>query len=113
MTASPSGPAGQTKSTSPLTCRPPVTVTGVSLRSATPPGRTVTGARLPLPDKRAVMVPVWVVVTGESVGAKLTLLAPSGTFTLGGIVTAALVLLRVTVAPPAGAGDVSVTEPVT
>ena len=58
-----------------------------------------------------MIVPVARVVTGERVGVKLARVAPSGTFTLAGTVTAGLVLVSVTTAPLAGAGEVSVTAP--
>src|SRR2546430_2612594 len=56
-TVVPCGPAGQTRSTSPLTQPPPIRAAGVSVRSAVPPGRTVIGTRFTLPGTPAERVP--------------------------------------------------------
>ena len=51
-------------------------------------------------------------VTGLVLTAKVTLVEPAGTVTLAGGVAAASLLDNSTVAPPAGAGKLSVTVPV-
>jgi len=50
--------------------------------------------------------------TMEVFTVKVALVAPSGTNTLEGTLAAPLLLERVTVAPPAGAGALNVTWPV-
>src|SRR6476661_5727443 len=52
------------------------------------------------------------VVTGCVVMAKLAVVAPAPTVTEAGTAPAALLLTRVTTAPPAGAAEVRVTVPV-
>src|SRR5207302_741879 len=66
VTARPPAPAGHAKVTWPSTDWPPITTIGASFRPATPPGRTVTAARLPLLCSRAVIAPTVGVVTGAS-----------------------------------------------
>src|SRR5947209_1383240 len=79
-------------------------------------GRSSREAVRVVPEKTAVIVTgvmaaTGFVATGKSVGMKLTWVAPSGTLTLDGTVTAGLVLVSVTTVPPAGAGSVRVTTP--
>src|SRR3954447_7623304 len=53
-------------------------------------------------------------VSGAGVVVKVALMLPAGTVTLGGVMTCPSILpCRVTSAPPAGAGEVSLTVPVT
>jgi hypothetical protein len=62
----------------------------------------------------AVIVTVWLVATAFGVGAKVTDVAPAGTVTVAGTVSAVVLLLAsVTMNPPAGAGALIVTVPVT
>src|SRR3954453_2813145 len=58
------------------------------------------------------MVTAVTVVTGCVVMAKLAVVAPAATVTDAGTAPAALLLARVTTAPPAGATVASVTVPV-
>jgi hypothetical protein len=52
------------------------------------------------------------VVTEEVVAVKVALVAPAATVTLAGTCTAALLLDRLTAAPPLGAAPLKVTVPV-
>jgi hypothetical protein len=58
----------------------------------------------------AVMVAVWPEVTVPAVAVKLALCEPAGTVTDAGVDRALLLSARATVAPPAGAALVRVTE---
>ena len=52
------------------------------------------------------------IATGTVVAVKVAVVAPAATVTVGGTVAAGLLLVRVTMAPPAGAGPLRVTVPV-
>jgi hypothetical protein len=66
------------------------------------------------PPPVAVSVTVWLVATVFGVAAKVTDVAPAGTVTLVGTVSAVVLLLETeTTIPPAGAGALIVTVPVT
>jgi hypothetical protein len=56
----------------------------------------------------ACSVTVWALLTGDTVAVKFTLIALIGTITVDGRVTAALLLVRLTLNPPLGAASVSV-----
>ena len=56
----------------------------------------------------ACSVTVWALLTEDTAAVKLTLLALTGTVTVVGRVTAALLLVRLTLSPPLGAAAVSV-----
>jgi hypothetical protein len=57
----------------------------------------------------AVRVAVWAVVTAETVAVNPALVAPAGTVTDAGTVTALLLLERLTASPPVPAAAESVT----
>jgi len=57
----------------------------------------------------AVRTAICVIVTAATVAVKLALVAPAGTVTVAGAVTALLLLLKSTVTPPAPAAEFSVT----
>src|SRR5208282_702112 len=61
------------------------------------------------PERLAVRTAVCVVATEATVALKPALVAPSGTTTVAGTVTELLLLLRLTVMPPAAAGELRVT----
>jgi len=62
-----------------------------------------------LPSVLAVMVAVWADVTALTMAEKLAVVAPAGTVTEAGTVTALLLLASVTACPPVGAAELSVT----
>jgi hypothetical protein len=62
-----------------------------------------------MPSALAVSIAVCVVLTGETVAVKPALLAPAGTVTEAGTITAGLLLVRLVVSPPLGAAAFSVT----
>jgi hypothetical protein len=66
-------------------------------------------AREPLPNV-AVIVTLWFVVTDAAVTVNVVEVDPAGTVTKAGTVRLPALLPRVTVAPPAGAAALSVTE---
>jgi hypothetical protein len=57
----------------------------------------------------APSVAAWVAVTAVAVAVKVAVVAPAATVTLAGTVTAALLLVRVTVCPPVAAAPARVT----
>ena len=79
----------------------------------TPIGRTERFWVRSVPLMFAVIVPLSGAVTYFGVMAKLAEIQPAGTVTLTGIVAETNVSLRVTTRPPAGAGFLSSTLPVT
>ena len=58
------------------------------------------------------MVTAVLIATGTVVAVKVAVVAPAATVTVGGTVAAGLLLVRVTTAPPTGAGPLRVTVPV-
>src|SRR5262249_5640499 len=76
-------------------------------------GRTVRLALLLTPPELAVMLPVWTLSAAVVMIVKVLEVLPAGMVTLAGSVTAEseASLLRLTVAPPAGAGLLIVTLP--
>ena len=99
-------PVGLDSTRSPLR---PVAVTVKLTPAAT--GFTVSAAVLVTPAKAAEMVAVVDALTALVVMVKLALLAPAGTITLVGTVTATTLLESDTTAPPVGAALVRVTVP--
>jgi hypothetical protein len=61
------------------------------------------------PSALAVSVAVCIVLTGETLAVKLALVAPAGTATDAGTVTAELLLAKPTVSPPLAAAAFRVT----
>jgi hypothetical protein len=57
----------------------------------------------------AVRVTAWADDTGETVAAKVALVAPAATLTVDGTVTEALLLERLTLSPPVAAAALRVT----
>ena len=55
------------------------------------------------------MVTAVLIATGTVVAVKVAVVAPAATVTVGGTVAAGLLLVRVTTAPPTGAGPLRVT----
>jgi hypothetical protein len=70
---------------------------------------TVSDADFEDPFQLAVMDTGWSLVTIPAVAANVAVLAPAAMFKLDGVVTAALLRVSVTTAPPAGAPPLSVT----
>ena len=79
-----------------------VTLTGTTAFSCIP-------KVLATPPALAVNVAVCVLLTADTVTVKPALVNFSGTVTVAGTATAALLLARLTVSPPCGAGPLSVT----
>src|SRR5467141_2360713 len=97
-------------------CTPPVTLVGFSVseeRVGRACGSTVSEAVLVTPAYDAEMVTGVDAVTALVLTVNVPLLAPAAIVTLAGTVAVDVLLLeRETVAPPAGAGPLSVTVPV-
>ena len=110
-TAPPEG-AGPVKVTVPVELLPPVTLVGLTLRELTPGGFTVRLADALLLWYVAEMVATAWILTAVVVAVKVALVAPAGTVTLVGTLTAVLLSCRLTTAPPEGATEDRVTVPV-
>jgi hypothetical protein len=114
LSAATTPPAGAApvRVTVPVLVLMPATEVGFREREESAGGLTVTEAVLLTPLNVAVIVTVAAVVTVLLAMVNVALLAFAATVTDAGTVAAALLLLvRVTTAPPAGAGPVSVTVP--
>src|SRR5687767_12003713 len=111
-TCAPPAGAGPFSVTVPLAVVPPATLEGLMLRDEINAGTTASGAVLVAPPYEPEMVAEVGVDTALVLTLKFALVAPAGTVTLAGTVTAALSLDSVTCAPPAGAAAVSVAVPV-
>jgi hypothetical protein len=99
----------------PVAVAPAVTVVGLSVTddSAITAGLTVRTAVFVTPLYAAEIVAVAVAVTGCEVIVNVALVAPAGTTTLAGRVAAAVLLLvKVTITPPEGAGALRLAVPV-
>ena len=99
--------------TVPCELAPPTTLAGFSVRELTLTcGVTDKEAFCELPLKVAVIVELAVVVTAPAVIVNVALVALAATTTVEGTCAAAVLeLVRLTVAPPVGAGPLSVTVP--
>jgi len=98
--------------TVPVDICPEATIEGLKEIIVTTGGLTVRSAMSELPASVAVIFESLLKITGNVVTLKFALVEPAGTFTLTGTVaTAILLLVKVTVTPPVGAGPVSVTVP--
>jgi hypothetical protein len=113
LTVKPSAWAGPLSVTVPVAVPPPVTEVGSSVKPVSDGGLTVTEALALLPFDVAVIVAVVAAATGDVVAVKSTEVAPPGTVTDPGTVTAGSLLVRPTISPPVGAGVPRVTVPVT
>src|SRR5205085_10647828 len=109
----PPGPAGTSVTSRADSGFPPSIAAGPRPSRRRVGGRTVTVTRFAVPLQLAVTVPRRGPGTGELTRAKPAVVAPSAKVTAAGAVSAGLVVEIVTNAPPAGAGAVSVTVPVT
>ena len=108
-TAPPAG-AGPFRFTVPVEDVPPVTLVGLTATDETRGGITVSEAVWdPMYD--AVMMTGVAIATALVVTVNAAVVPPSGTVTIPGTEAAALLLLRDTAAPPAGAGPFRVTVP--
>jgi hypothetical protein len=111
-TIPPSG-AGPLMFTVPVAVSPPVTEVGFSVKPVSAGGSTVTEALALVSFDVAVSVAVVAAATGDVVAVKSTEVAPPGTVTDPGTVTAGSLLVRPTISPPVGAGVPRVTVPMT
>jgi hypothetical protein len=113
-TTTPSPGAGPLSVTVPVDepSGPPTTLAGISVSEERLGGKTVSEAVRVPPLYKAEIVTDVDTVTARVLTAKVALVEPAGTVTLAGGVAAASLLDNVTVAPPAGAGKLSVTVPV-
>ena len=103
MTTAPADGAGPSSETVPVTSWPPATEVGLSLTEESTGGRIVSVAVFVTAPSLADTVPVWAAFTMTDVMTKVLLISPAGIVTLGGTVVAAMLSLKVTTAPPAGA----------
>jgi hypothetical protein len=112
VTTAPADGAGPEIVTVPVEGDKPLTVVGFKVRELATGVWTVSVV-VRLTPRLPVIVALVFAVTGLLVTVKVAVVAPAGTVTVAGTVAAAVLLLeRVTVAPPVGAGPVKVTVPV-
>ena len=115
VTDRPPAGAGPVRLTVPTEDEPPAIMEGVSVtdeRITGIAGFTVMVVDLFTPEKLAVMLPAVGEATASELIVKFAAVRFAGTVTDDGTVAAGLALERLTKAPPAGAGPVSVTVPV-
>lgn len=112
-TTSPAEPAGPFRVTVPVALFPPMTVTGANVTETIARGFNVRIAVFEVAPRVAVTVTEVDVVTAAVCREKLAMVAPVGTSKVAGRVAEEGLAERLTVVPPAGAGPVSVTVPVT
>ena len=116
VTAAPPAGAALVSTSVPVDGLPPVTLVGLSVSEDNEAGGdggvTVSVAVRLTPLYVPVTVTLTLAVTAVVVTVKVALVAPASTVTLAGTVAAALLLESVTSAPPVGAAEVNVAEPV-
>ena len=112
-TCAPPAGAGAVRVTVPEAPVPPVTLVGLTLTAETAGGNTVRVTLCVPPPEEAVMLTLVDALTGLVATLNVALVAPPGTVTFGGTEAAPLVLESATCAPPAGAGPLRMTVPVT